>query len=401
MVTPHYQYILVGGGLACGAALRGIRERDTDGTILMLGNESYLPYDRPPLSKKLWLGKTTLEKIFVNEVNFYSDNHVDFKLGVEVTDLDPGAKTVTDNGGEVYRYEKLLLATGGQPRHLPLPGADMEGICYYRYLDDYNFIRSQVKEGASAVIIGGGFIGSEMAVALSMNGVKVTMVFPERSLVERVFPAGLAEALTVKFRDKDITILTEDVPIAFNKDGERFVTQTKNGEWITSDILLIGIGIKPEQQLAEQAKLTTDNGIVVNQYLQTTDPDIYAAGDVANFPYQALGKAMRLEHWDNALSQGEHAGRNMAGDHVPFSYMPYFYSDLFDFGYEAVGEVDSRLTVIADWQEEHVTGVLYYLQDDMVRGVMLCNVWDKLDAARELIKNGEKMTPEQLRGAIK
>ncbi|MEI7833349.1 MAG: FAD-dependent oxidoreductase [bacterium] len=401
MATRHYQYILVGGGLACGAALRGIRERDGSGTILMLGNEAYLPYDRPPLSKKLWLGKTTLEKIFVNKEAFYSDNHIDVELGVEVTGLDAAAKTITDNRGETYSYDKLLLATGGQPKHLPLPGADLPGICYYRYLDDYKTIRNQAKEGSSAMIIGGGFIGSEMAVALNTVGVKVTMIFPETFIVPRVFPEGLALSLMADFRAKGITIITEDVPISFTKAGGRFLTRTKNGQAITTDMLLVGIGISPAQQLAEMAGLATDNGIVVNQYLQSSDPNIYAAGDVANFPYQALGKSMRVEHWDNALSQGEHAGRNMAGADAPFSYMPYFYSDLFDFGYEAVGEVDNRLTIVADWQQENITGVLYYLQDEMVRGVMLCNVWDKLDAARELIKQGEKVTSEQLRGAIK
>ena len=165
--------------------------------------------------------------------------------------------------------------------------------------------------------------------------------------------------------------------------------------------MIVGVGVIPEMELAKSGGLEVGNGIVVNEYLETSSPDIYAAGDNAFFPYRALGQPMRIEHWDNALNQGKWAGRNMAGAHEPFTYQPYFFSDLFEFGYEATGEVDSRLETFADWQKENDTGVIYYLRDGKVRGVMMCNVWDKVETARELIRKGERMTPEKLRGLIR
>lgn len=227
------------------------------------------------------------------------------------------------------------------------------------------------------------------------------MVFPDAYLCSRVFPDYLGLAVQRRFQERGINILGSDKPVSFSKSGGRFLTRTANGKTIESDLVIVGIGVVPEMALAQGAGLEVGNGIVVNQYLQTSHPDIYAAGDNAFFPYQALGQAMRIEHWDNALNQGRWAGRNMAGASEPFTYQPYFFSDLFELGYEATGEVDSRLDTFADWQKENETGIIYYLRDGKVRGVMMCNVWDKVETARELIRKGEKMTPDMLRGAIR
>jgi 3-phenylpropionate/trans-cinnamate dioxygenase ferredoxin reductase subunit len=400
MSEQHYTYIIVGGGLAGASAVQGIRERDMNGSVLLIGSEEFLPYDRPPLSKKLWLGKKKVEEIFVHDEGFYDQNGVKLALGAEVVALDADQKTVTDDKGKSYRYEKLLLATGGVPRSLPIPGGDLDGLYYYRYLDDYLQMRSEAAEGKSAVVIGGGFIGSEMAAALNLSKLHVTMIFPESYLAQRVFPAYLGQSLQRRYLEREIKIMTEDVPVSLTKKGSIFITQTKNGEKIESDLVIIGIGIVPALALAEGAGLQTANGVVVNEQLQTSHPYIYAAGDNALFPYHALGQQMHIEHWDNALNQGKWAGRNMAGAHEPFTYMPYFYSDLFEFGYEAVGDVNAKLETFADWQKENDTGVIYYLGDGKVRGAMMCNVWGKLDSARELIRKGERVTPEDLRGAI-
>jgi NADPH-dependent 2,4-dienoyl-CoA reductase/sulfur reductase-like enzyme len=250
-------------------------------------------------------------------------------------------------------------------------------------------------------VIGGGFIGSEIAASLAMNKVKVTMVFPEAYLCSRVFPKSLGFALQNSYIGRGVGILSGDRPVSFEKEGERFVTATEKGARIESDLLIVGIGIVPATGLAEEAGLRTGNGVVVDEFLRTSHPDIYAAGDNAFFPYQALGRAMRVEHCDNALNQGKQAGRNMAGAEEPFTYMPYFFSDLFEFGYEAVGEVSAELETFTDWQKENDTGVVYYLKDGRVRGVMMCNVWDKVDAARDLIRKGDRATPENLRGVIR
>lgn len=401
MIKQTHKYLIIGGGLAGASAVEGIREIESVGSIAMIGAEQHKPYNRPPLSKKLWWGKETVEEIFAYKDDYYASNGVEMILGKEVVAHDGINKTVHTSHGDVYRYEKLLLATGGIPRRLDIPGADLDGICYYRYLDDYNAIRSIASEGKSAVVIGGGFIGSEMAAALRINKVDVTMIFPENYMVERVFPKSLGLAVQEDFKNRGIKIIAQDIPVSIEKDASGFVTTTKAGVRLKSDIVLAGIGIIPETNLAQEVQLKVENGIVVNEYLQTSNPDIYAAGDNAFFPYQALGKSMRVEHWDNALNQGKHAGKNMAGAGEPYTYMPYFFSDLFDFGYEAVGEVDSRLETFADWQKENDTGVIYYTQYGKVRGAMMCNVWDKVPAARELIKSGKKMTSDDLRGAIR
>jgi 3-phenylpropionate/trans-cinnamate dioxygenase ferredoxin reductase subunit len=400
MLEHSFSYIIVGGGRAGASAVEGIRKLDNVGTILMIGEEEHLPYDRPPLSKKLWVGDKKVEDILAHDQEYYEKKEVQLLLGTKVVALDVENKTVTVDNGKQYRFEKLLLATGGTPRHLSIPGGEMDGISYYRYLDDYRRLRRETTAGKSAVVIGGGFIGSEMAAALTMNGVQVTMIFPDPYLVQRVFPEGLGRAIQDHYRERGIKIVHDNKPAAFSRSGIKYYTRTESEQHYESDLVVIGIGITPAIELAKEAGLHVDNGVVVNEYLQTSHPDIYAAGDIALFPYQALGRSMRVEHWDNALKQGQWAGRNMAGAHESFQDMPYFYSDLFEFGYEAVGQVDARLETLADWEKENDTGVIYYLQDDKVRGVMLCNVWGKLDAARELIRSGKKISPGHLRGAI-
>lgn len=397
----EYDYVIVGGGLAGASAIQGIRERDPNGSILLVGGEARLPYDRPPLSKKLWFGSMQVEDIYLHDQAYYDSNAVTLALGNRVVKIDPQAKTFADINGRQYRYGKLLLATGGAPRKLQIPGGALDGICYYRSLEDYLQTRSEAMAGKSALIVGGGFIGSELAAALNINQLDVTMIFPDSYLCSRVFPDYLGMAVQHHYQERGINILAGDKPVSFSRDGARFVTGTGNGKTIVSDLLIVGVGIAPSIELAQQAGLEVGNGIVVNEYLETSNPDIYAAGDNAYFPYPALGQSMRIEHWDNALIQGQWAGRNMAGAREPFTYQPYFFSDLFEFGYEATGEVDSRLETFADWQEENRTGVIYYLRDGRVRGVMMCNVWEKLDAARALIRKGDVVTPESLRGAIR
>jgi 3-phenylpropionate/trans-cinnamate dioxygenase ferredoxin reductase component len=400
MAEQPFMYIIVGGGLAGTSAIEGIRELDKKGSILLIAGEKHPPYDRPPLSKKLWFGKKKVEEIFLHDEKFYDQNGVTVKTGTRVTSLDAPKKIVVDHQDNAYGFKKLLLATGGVPRTLPIPGGNLEGICYYRYLDDYLRIRQEASAGKSAVVIGGGFIGSEIAAALNINKVDVTMIFPDPYLVNRVFPEYLGRAIQDQYRLRGIKILANEQPSVFSKDANKFTTYTLSGKKIESDMVIVGIGIEPYLDLARNAGLQTANGIIVDEYLQTSLPDIYAAGDNAFFPYQVLGKQTRIEHWDNALNQGKWAGKNMAGAREPFTYMPYFFSDLFEFGYEAVGEVDARLETFADWQKENDTGVIYYLKDGQVRGAMMCNVWEKVEAARTLIRKGETMTPEKLRGAI-
>jgi len=326
---------------------------------------------------------------------------VDVVLDTMVVGINAADKTITCKDGSTYQYEKLLLATGGTPRRLPIEGGNLEEIYYYRYLDDFLRLKSQVHEETGALVIGGGFIGSEIAAALNINKADVTMLVRESYLVEHVFANKLGNAIQEKYIRRGVKIFTQDSPVSITKRNKHLVTRTKGGKEISSDVIIAGIGIEPEVKLAKSAGLAVENGIVVNEFLQSSSPDIYAAGDNANFPYQVFGKRMRVEHWDNAVNQGKTAGMNMAGARNAYTYMPYFFSDLFDFGYEAVGLVSSKLETFADWQKENDTGVVYYFENGKVRGAMMCNVWNKVDAARELIKSNERLTIAQLQGAVK
>jgi NAD(P)H-nitrite reductase large subunit len=401
MTSEKFDYIIVGAGLTGCNAVDGIRSLDKSGSILLIGEERHLPYDRPPLTKKLWFGKKTVEEIFVHDQQYYADNKADVVLNTKVVKLDTAGKTIVCEDGKSCRYGKLLLATGGAPRRLDIEGGNLDEIYYYRYLDDFIRLKSQVREGTKALVIGGGFIGSEIAAALNLNKVDVTMLLHGPYLVDHVFPKALGHAIQDDYIRRGVNIFTDDSPLSFSRRNKHYVTRTKNGKEISSEVIIAGIGIEPEVRLAKLAGLIVKNGIMVNEFLQTSSPDVFAAGDNAYFPYQALGKRMRIEHWDNAVNQGKMAGMNMAGARTAYTYMPYFFSDLFDFGYEAVGVVSSKLETYADWQKENETGVVYYLEDGIVSGAMMCNVWNKVDVARELIKEKKHLTAAQLQGAVK
>jgi 3-phenylpropionate/trans-cinnamate dioxygenase ferredoxin reductase subunit len=399
MDEKTFTYVIVGGGLAGASAVSGIREIDPDGSILLVGRENDLPYDRPPLSKKLWFGKKKVEDIFLHDREFYDTAGVTLALGCTVSDIDPTLKRVTGNGRS-FHYEKLLLATGATPNRLKISGGMLDGICYYRSLEDYLRIRGHAGQGKSALVIGGGFIGSEIAAALTVNNMKVTMVFPATCMCDRVFPEYLGTAVQQRYREHGVRVLHNDRPASIASNNGTFLTVAESGKKIESEMVIVGAGVVPEVPLGRSLGIASADGIVVNEFLETALAGIYAAGDNTFFHYKALGRSMRFEHWDNALNQGKTAGRNMAGAHEPYDYLPYFFSDLFEFGYEAVGDVDPKLEIYADWQVENEKGVIYYLRNKKVKGVMLCNVWDKVPAARELILKAEVVDTAKLKSAI-
>lgn len=391
-MTKKYRYLIVGGGMTADAAMHGIRERDNTGTIAVLCGENHPPYDRPPLSKKLWSGKP-LDSIWRKT----SETGAELLLDTRAVSGDIAGKTITDNRGQVYGYEKLLLATGGTPRRLP--SAD-DGVIYYRTLDDYQQLRALADRKGEFVVVGGGFIGSEIAAALAMNGCRVTMAFPDSGIGARIYPPKLSEFLNAYFRDKGVTVLAGETIRAVKKNGARFAVETGNGKTLSADAVVAGIGIEPEVGLARALGLKVDNGIVVDENLRAAPPDIYAAGDVANFYSPALGVRRRVEHEDNANTMGALAGRNMAGASEKYEYLPYFYSDLFDLGYEAVGEFGAGMDIVEDWKEPFRRGVIYYLKAGRVRGVLLWNTWGQIETARGLITAKETLSATALAGRI-
>jgi NADPH-dependent 2,4-dienoyl-CoA reductase/sulfur reductase-like enzyme len=388
----HAKYLIVGGGMTADSAVRGIRKIDPSGSIAMICDEHDPPYNRPPLSKSLWKNKP-FESIWRNT----GELDVELRLGRKVVALDAAKKTATDDAGDVYSYEKLLLATGGSVRRLP--DAD-EGVIYFRTASDYRRLRELSERGSDFVVIGGGFIGSEIAAALAMNGKRVTMVFPSNGIGSRVYPQSLVAFLNSYYRDKGVTLLDSETIKSVRTTNGKMIVTAGGGKEISADGVVAGLGILPNTALAEQAGLKVENGIVVNELLHTSDPDIYAAGDVANFHSVVLDKRMRVEHEDNANVMGEMAGRNMAGQSDAYRHQPYFYSDLFELGYEAVGELDSGLDIVEDWKEPFRKGVIYYLRDGRVRGVLLWNTWGQVAAATQLIAEEARHSPATLRGRI-
>jgi 3-phenylpropionate/trans-cinnamate dioxygenase ferredoxin reductase subunit len=387
----HYNYLIIGGGMTADAAVQGIREVDSKGTIGLIGAEHDPPYNRPPLTKGLWKGKP-FESIWR-----HTDAHnVRLHLGCRAQTIDVQHRQITGDTGQTYMYDKLLLATGGQPRRLPFGDAL---IVYYRTVEDFRWLHAAAEHGRQFAVIGGGFIGSEIAAALAMNEKEVTMVFPDLGICSRMFPYELSHFLSDFYREHGVEVLLGETVTGVERRGEQFVLRASSQELVV-DGVLAGIGIEPDVELARQAGLAVDNGIVVDELLQTSHPDIYSAGDVAAFYNPALDRRLRVEHEDNANTMGRLAGRNMAGETEPYHHLPYFYSDLFELGYEAVGEVDSRLDTVADWEEPYRKGVVYYLRQDRVRGVLLWNVWGQVDAARELIAAHKTLHPEDLKGLL-
>lgn len=387
-----FQYLIIGGGMAADAAVKGIREVDKQASICIISDETSPPYKRPPLTKQLWKGKP-VESIWLHT----EDHGVTLLQGRVVTAIDPANKLVTDDQGTEYGFGKLLIATGATPRRLPV---DSDAIIYYRAFDDYNRLRGLCEVGERFAVVGGGFIGSEIAAALAMNGRQAIMLFPEDTIGKKPYPADLAQYVTRFYSEQLVEVRAGETMTGVVSGNGKHLVQTSLGNEIEVDGIVAGVGVTPNTEPASAVGLPTENGIAVDEYLNAGHPDIYAAGDVASFNNPALGRRIRVEHEDNAITMGGWAGRAMAGEREPYTYLPYFYSDMFDLGYEAVGALDSRLETYSDWQEPFRKGVVYYLSDDRVRGVLLWNVWDKVPAARELISTLGPISPNDLKGRI-
>src|SRR5213083_829313 len=326
-----YTYVIVGGGMTADAAVEGIRLADPAGPLAVIGAEPHPPYNRPPLSKGLWKGDPE-GGIWRQAATTGAELH----LGRRVVGIDLQGRSVTDDRGVQYGFKKLLLATGGAPRRLPLQS---DQVIYFRTLDDYRRLRGL------AVRTGEGMAGLESR-------------------------------------------------------GGKCVVRTTTQALVASDIVVAGLGIQPSVELAEQAGVLVENGIVVDEFCRASHPDVYAAGDVASFPNPALGSRLRVEHEDNANTMGKIAGQNMAGRATPYTHLPFFYSDLFELGYEAVGELVSRLEAVADWKTPFREGVVYYLKAGRVRGVLLWNTWGQVEHARALIAQPGPFRPADLKGRL-
>lgn len=394
---PDYKYMIVGGGLTAAAAVAGIRENDNDGSIGVVSTEAHPPYDRPSLSKTLWKGGS-LDSIWRNIASDSVTSHV----GRTVTNLDRENRRIVDDQNTSYTYDKLLLATGCRPRRLPFGGDD---IIYFRTVDDYERLRAMTDQGDRIAIIGGGFIGSELAASLAGIGKHPVLIFPGDAIGGRMYPPEMAAYLNGLYSEHGVEVMPSTKVTGCERRGNQFVLRVTDADGgsqrdVTVDGVVAGVGVEPNVELAHAAGLLVDNGIRVDASLRTNDPNIYAAGDVAGSYDVSLGQWRRVEHVDNANVMGGYAGVAMSGRPVAYDHLPFFYSDFFDLGYEAVGEVDSRLQIVSDWKVKFREGVVYYLRDGRVRGVLLWNIWGQLDAARRLVASPKVLRAEELVGRL-
>lgn len=394
----RYDYLIVGGGAAAAAAVEGIRSRDPKGSVLVLSRDNHPPYQRPPLTKGLWFGKSSLDELPIHPESYYREQNVELMLRREVVELEVPQRRVWDDRGATFEYGELLLATGGHPRLMDVPGSGIEGVHYYRYLEDYLFLRHHRFE--HALVVGGGFIGAELAAALRQAGKEVTLMFPEEYPLRRVLPRDLGLHVADVYRQKGVDVVSGESVAAFEEHGGTIVARTHSGNYAETQVAIVGIGLAAHTELADAAGLEVSRGIVVDSLGRTSAEHVWSAGDVAEFPYLALGQTMRIEHWDHALAHGKAVGANMAGANTPYDEMPVFFSDLFDMGWEAVGEVDPQMVVEEVWREPFKQGVLFYLRDEVVRGVLMWNSWGLADWARQLIRDARPLTVEERAKAI-
>ena len=392
-------HVIVGASLAGAKAAETLREEGFDGPIALIGEEEERPYERPSLSKDYLLGKAERETIYVHPQAWYADHGVDLRLGTLVTRVDPLAHEVTLADGSLIGYGKLLLATGSAPRRLPLPGADAEGVLYLRRVGDSDRIRTTLQTATRIAVIGAGWIGLETAAAARSAGVEVTVLEAAELPLLRVLGREVAESFAGLHREHGVDLrFGVQVAEITGSGGQADGVRLADGSHIPADAVVVGIGITPNSELADAAGLEIGNGIVVDAGLRSSDPDIYAAGDVANAYHPLLGRHVRVEHWANALNQPQVAARAMLGQDVAYDLVPYFYTDQYDLGMEYAGYVEpggyDRVVFRGDVEGREF--VAFWLRGGRVLAGMNVNIWDVNEMIQAIVRGGRTVDASRL-----
>lgn len=389
-----YEYVIVGGGMVGGYAINGIREKDASGDILVVSKDADVPYERPALSKKLWLDDEFTEESI--RVGAEQQPNVSFKFNTTVNKIDRENKTIQLGDDTVVHYNKLLLATGGEPT--TIDGPDDPHVIVFRDWSDYRKLRQFSGNNKHVIVVGGGYIGSEIAAALVQNDTKVTMIYPDKVLGEKQFPEAITAEYEDTFKKEGVDLVNGKRAASYQRDGNQLVVALDDGSQITGDTLVIGLGVTPRIALAKASGLKlNEDGVEVDKYLQTSDPSIWSAGDIVYYPDKILGR-QRIEHVDHARNSGQQVGRNMAGAHEAYTHTPYFYSNIFSIAWQAIGTLDPALPQIFDKREDGA--VVYFLKERQLVGVLIWNVSVDLDDVRDLLANPPADTDELI-GSIK
>jgi len=392
-------YVIAGASLAGAKAAETLREEGFSGSVVLIGDEQQRPYERPPLSKGFLLGKDDKSSVYVHEAGWYAEHDVDLRLGVAVRSIDRSARQLALADGSSVSYDKLLIATGASPRRIRVPGADLEGVLYLRTVEDSERLRAALQGGGRVVIAGAGWIGLETAAAARHYGCDVTVVEPEPGALHRSIGPELGEVFAGLHRSHGVVFrFGEGVSELRGSGGRVTGVVTSAGADLAADVVIIGIGAVPNARIAADAGLDVDNGILADETLRSSDPHIYAAGDVANAFNSLLGRRIRVEHWGNALAGGPVAAKSMLGQEVSYDLVPYFYSDQYDLGMEAAGlpEPGSYDQVVYRGDRDSLEFIAFWLSDGAVVAGMNVNVWDVNDDIQALIRSGLPVDADRL-----
>ena len=380
-------FIIVGASMAGAKAAEELRVRGFEGRVLLVGSESERPYERPPLTKDYLRGESERAKTFVHEEGFYREHEIELLTGTTATAIDTRSSRLTLDDGRELGFDRLLLATGAEARRIPIPGAELDGVHALRTLADCDALRRRLARGGHAVVVGAGWIGSEFAASARQQGLKVTLVDPNQRPNERIFGAEIGSFYRDLHARNGIELALGDHVEAFEGDGAVARARTTSGRVIDCDFAVVGIGVTPRVQLARDAGLDVDDGIVVDERLQTSVPTIFAAGDVARAQHPFYGQRLRVEHWANALNQGPAAARSMLGESVSYDHIPYFFSDQYDVGMEYSGYAPEWDEVVFRGDPASAEFIAFWIHEGRVAAGMNVNVWDVNEQVQALIRS--------------
>jgi NADPH-dependent 2,4-dienoyl-CoA reductase/sulfur reductase-like enzyme len=392
-------YVIVGASLAGAKAAETLRDEGFDGAVVLIGAEDELPYERPPLSKGYLLGKDARDSFIVHDEAWYGEHDVDLRRATVVTSIDPSGHRVGLDSGDFMPYDRLLIAAGASPRRLDIPGGDLDGVHYLRTVGDSERLSAALRGGGHVVVAGGGWIGLETAAAAREYGCEVTILEPESGVLRRALGPELGEVFADLHRSHGVTIrFGESLSEVTGSGGAVTGAISSSGEELPARTVIVAVGITPNTGLAAAAGLEVDNGIVVDQGLRSSDPDIFAAGDVANAFNTLLGRRIRVEHWGNALVSGPIAARSMMGKDVVYDWVPYFFSDQYDLGMEVAGLPGPGTydDVVYRGDKDSLEFIAFWLADRVVVAGMNVNIWDVNDEIQALIRSGNQVDVARL-----
>jgi 3-phenylpropionate/trans-cinnamate dioxygenase ferredoxin reductase component len=395
-MTSDQTFVIVGASLAGAKAAETLREEGFDGRLVLIGAEDERPYEHPPLSKDYLRGEVGREKVYVHEERFYADHGIELRLGRTAVGLNTAVNELVLGDGAALRYDRLLLTTGAEPRRLPVAGGELDGVLYLRSVEDCDALRERLDRGGAVVVVGAGWIGSEVAASARQRGLDVTVLAPHAVPLERVLGSEVGAVYRDIHVDHGVRMLMGTGVEAFEGDTAVKRVRTSDGRMLECDFVVVGVGVRPRTQLARLGGLDVDDGILVDEHLQTSRPGVFAAGDVAMAHHPFYAQRIRIEHWDNALHQGPAAARNMLDRADAYDHLPYFFSDQYDVGMEYSGYARTWDRVVFRGDPGSREFIAFWLTGNRVVAGMNVNVWDVADPIRRLIRDRVTVDDRQL-----